>query len=375
MSTKILKSQNTIRFAQLDEISESIPLGTYAVNQNSMSGEFFLTVREELKLPSKIYGRNDDFINRVLKSYKAAGRGIGVLLSGLKGAGKSVESTQLCIKSNQPILLISSPFVGDDFNNFLASLPTACTIFIDEFEKVYASEEQKNYFLPVLDGAVKLDHLFVLTSNSSDIGEFFTSRPGRVRYHKEYTSLSDEIIEEIVKDKLENKDNLEKVMEVLNKYHGLSIDSLTAILNECNIHNETPDQFAEIFNVRSNRPKSWDGVLETYIATLKPNLTPEQMKRLHDEGVEPYEADYNDFYERKKVTVETSYAEILRFDKGRPFVSCYFYNKNDNQSLSISWSVNAIAKVTETRNLLTIENKNGEVIYARPSQESKLRIL
>lgn len=367
---KTVTNGKMIRFLEADKVSDSLEVGVYVLNQNPQTEEFYLVSRDELKLPPKIYGNNDIFTNRVLKSYKALGGNCNVLLSGVKGSGKSVQAAHLCIASNQPVILINSAFSGDKFVEFLENIKTPCSLFFDEFEKLYKDEEDKNIFLPILDGAVKSIHLFIFTSNSSQIGEYFTSRPGRVRYHKEYHSLDDTIIAEVVNDKLENKENLNKVLDVLSKYHGLSMDSVCAIVSECNIFNETPDQFADIFNVSSQRPKFWDVSVNSTDWVIKPNLTKAELERVDDEDIcEPGDKDFELFYEEVKAKYHSSYCRFLTGSQSRPGVETYLSTENSKESKLFYWDYKDIAKFEESRSFIQITHRNGEVLTATPCSD------
>jgi SpoVK/Ycf46/Vps4 family AAA+-type ATPase len=60
---------------------------------------------------------------------------MGVLLSGPKGTGKTVEAKSICVKSNMPIILLTEAFNDCNFLEFFESIKTPSIIFIDEFEK------------------------------------------------------------------------------------------------------------------------------------------------------------------------------------------------------------------------------------------------
>lgn len=126
---------------------------------------------------------------------------MGVLLSGEKGTGKTIDAKLTCELLKIPVLIINSNFTGTPFSEFLESIKTPCIVFLDEFEKVYAQEEERQFFLSIMDGTSKSRHLFLLTSNSNYIGEYFSNRPNRVRYHKTYNFLTKEVMEEIINDK------------------------------------------------------------------------------------------------------------------------------------------------------------------------------
>jgi hypothetical protein len=265
--TTYLKKGSTTTVIESDFQGDVLPIGVYNVGHDISRG-FFLTDREPLDLPKKIYGETN-FPHRVLSAFNKLGKGMGVLLSGPKGTGKTVEAKQICAYSNMPVILVTEGYNDGAFAQFIENIKTPSVFFIDEFEKIYAEECSRNFFLSIMDGVAKSRHLFVLTSNSSDIGEYFDSRPGRVRYHKHYDFLSEEIIEEIINDCLLDKSKEEIIKKQLSPLPQLSMDSLVCILDECNMFGETPKEFASFFNVVSEKPTHYNIKLKT--KTIVPN--------------------------------------------------------------------------------------------------------
>ena len=77
-----------------------LPLGNYDVCFNPMSG-FYLTPRHELEVrEEKIYGDHEKKVAKVMRSFEAADRNFGIILSGQKGIGKSLFAID---KSKAPV--------------------------------------------------------------------------------------------------------------------------------------------------------------------------------------------------------------------------------------------------------------------------------
>ena len=66
----------------------NLPAGFYktAISQ----GQIFLNQADPLKIPAKIYGDSTDRMNRIITSFKATDKNLGVLLYGESGSGKSL---------------------------------------------------------------------------------------------------------------------------------------------------------------------------------------------------------------------------------------------------------------------------------------------
>lgn len=274
-NTHYITNGNSVSVSEIETIDRNLSPGVYAVQYSQFTG-YTLHKREPLDIPSKIYGLTG-FSKRILSTYKNLNRGMGVLLSGPKGTGKTVEAKITAMDSGLPVILVTTGYSDQAFQDFIDRIKSPCIIFIDEFEKLYFDEVARNFFLSIMDGVAKSRHLFVLTSNDSNIGTFFTSRPGRVRYHKEYEFLSEELVREIVMDKIQNKSKAETIISQLNHLSCLSVDSLVCMLDECNMYDEVPEDFEKFFNFKVEMPTLYDiKIIDTHIE-IRPGLSKEDM--------------------------------------------------------------------------------------------------
>ena len=97
---KIIKNGNVLRIAEIESSFEKLPFGVYNLGLDN-SG-YFLTKTSEFKFPSKIYG-DLSIVDRCIKTYENKKRNVGILLSGLKGGGKTITAKLLATKANKPI--------------------------------------------------------------------------------------------------------------------------------------------------------------------------------------------------------------------------------------------------------------------------------
>lgn len=373
---KVIETGGRVRIIQADKIGEKLDVGNYAVGFSQNEG-FFLNKREPFDLPSKIYGCTT-FPDRIMKTFNARKRGMGVLLSGPKGTGKTVEAKITCNSSNMPCIFITDGFTGSNFSEFLDSIKTPSVIYIDEFEKVYADNDDRNFFLSVMDGTNSSRHLFLLTSNEERIGEYFESRPGRVRYHKKYDFLDDEMILSIIEDRLQHKQLTEKVRATLLKISSLSVDSAVSIIDECNIHNETPDKFVEFFNVKSTRESFYDLELRTTI--WKPRQGLDEIKIMRaNQLISNYERNYfgeddHDFEtmsglaEKREVTFTAHFSDPFYDNEDEDEVPHLNINRMTDASgaaRSFDWPSERIVSFNENRKGFTAVHKNGDVLIAK----------
>lgn len=248
---------------------------TYLICFNDRIG-YHLKKVEPLKLPSKVYGDNPDLVEKVLKLFEdEVGRTSGVMLYGEKGTGKTMTAVGACIEANErgyPVLLLQSQFYGSDFNDFMAKIEDSCLVFIDEFEKVFDTQDSINQTLMLLDGAVKTHKLFILTSNSaletSDSMKYLVNRPSRVFYSIYYGTMEDSVIQEYLDDNLQHQNYREDIVALKRSFKIFTIDILKAIVAEINRYGHTEKPFTQLINhlnVKTDR-----GIKDyNYVITLK----------------------------------------------------------------------------------------------------------
>jgi len=177
---------------------------------------------------------------------------LGVLLNGIRGTGKTVTCEMICNMMDLPVIVVDTAY--DNIGNFLAEIQQDLIIFFDEFEKVFPREYgSPSKLLMIMDGVMKGEYrkLFMLTTNEISIEPNMIQRPGRIRYLKTFGNLAPDIIYEIVKDLLEDQTKAQAVVEFIAELEMITVDIVTAIIKEVNIHNEVPTEFKDIFNVKT----------------------------------------------------------------------------------------------------------------------------
>jgi hypothetical protein len=250
--------QNIYSFNDRSENINYFPKGVYNTKQG-VFGSIYFEKKDDITLPEKIYSNDTDFINHVIYTWEKSNDSIGIFLTGGKGLGKSFTANILCVKSGVPVFRLTDNITSnviDEFNK----IEQPHVIFIDEFEKIFSETKtndgflSQEDFLSFLDGNdSKVKRMFIITSNEN-INKYFINRPSRLRYVKEYKILEENIIREILTDKLENKEFLEDIVENIN-IENINIDILIKIVEEVNIHNKPYSTFKDFFNFKIEDPK------------------------------------------------------------------------------------------------------------------------
>lgn len=235
---------------QKDKLDNAI----YSLEQDPRSGALFLTkLYDNFEFDYKMYGIQDKFITRVINTFNSTKGNLGILLNGIKGTGKSVTAKVLANELNIPIVLVNKDFNG--IPDFLNQIQQEIVVFCDEFEKVF--NEKDGSILTIMDGVLDNGYrrVFLLTTNQMRINENLIQRPGRLRYLKHFGDLDKETIELIVNDCLIYPEHNEDTIQFISRLELITVDIVKAVVSEVNIHNESPEEFKDVFNVKERPDK------------------------------------------------------------------------------------------------------------------------
>lgn len=235
-------------------IFKELPVGTYVINLNEMSGTYSLQQVQGFKL-GKVYGDVGSKADRILNTYLGRGASTGVLLSGEKGCGKTMLSKLISIKAaekNIPTILVNEALFGEEFNKFVQSIDQSCVIVFDEYEKVYNGKGEQDQLLTLLDGVYPTNKLFILTTNDRwAVSQHMMNRPGRLFYNIEYTGLPSDFVKEYAEDNLLNKKNIAELCTFAEIFNSFNFDMLKALVEEMNRYNETVYQSVAMMNIKA----------------------------------------------------------------------------------------------------------------------------
>lgn len=236
--------------------TENLDNAVYELNYDENRNVFYLIkLFDKFDFDYKIYDLETSFVERVIKTYESTSFGnLGILLNGLKGTGKTVSSKIISNRLNQPTIIVDNEFPNLNPQSFLNSIPQNITIFIDEYEKVYGDSSK---MLTIMDGVLNSSYrrAFILTTNNLYIEENLLQRPSRIRYLKKFKDLSANVVEEIVDDCLKFPQFKKDCLAFISSLEVITVDIVKAIVAEVNIHEESPNEFGDVFNVNKLRGK------------------------------------------------------------------------------------------------------------------------
>lgn len=226
--------------------------GVYTVVQPSM-GPIYLERSETFALPKKRYGGIDDRKSRILNTFRSRDTNTGVLLVGNQGSGKTLLAHEVIDEAvnvdNIICLIIKQAITGPALDELLTHINQPAVVFIDEFEKIYDSDDQER-MLSTMNGSHASKKLFILTCNNKyAINRHMLNRPGRIYYKYEYRGLEEGFVREYCEDNLTNKDLIDKVVFVGNLIDDFNFDCLKAIVEESNRYGEDLNTILSHLNI------------------------------------------------------------------------------------------------------------------------------
>lgn len=283
---------------------EGLPKGIYEVKL-SMTGFYLSKIAESFTFDYKLYGLNQKFIDYVLKTYENTTGNLGILLDGIKGTGKTVVAKELCNHLQLPVILVQS--MEDTNDKLIQYLSTAinfdCIFFFDEYEKEFKNSSD---VLSFMDGTYNSIYrkVFLLTTNELKVDSNLLGRPSRIRYKKSFGNLPEEVTRELLNDILEDKNAIEKVIELTHSMNIITIDLIKAIAIEINIHGvEALSYIKETFNIEFSKFSYLYRVIQVRNCELE--LTSENIKNLLK--------TYNDYKELQKKDLKNLSNEEKKF--------------------------------------------------------------
>lgn len=202
-----------------------------------------------LSLPAKVYTTKSDdvFIKRVNTYFQKTSKlSTGVMLSGIKGTGKTVMAKVIAKNSNLPIIVVDEDYPTGRINDFFRKFETPVTIIFDEVDKHWDTEDLLGWLDGVQTNAKKL---VLFTCNNEDkVNDYLKDRCSRVRYIRHFEANDNaRFLREILRDKDIAEDKIKDTYTfIVNNFGLLSIDNILSFIDEKLLFPELSNE--EIFN-------------------------------------------------------------------------------------------------------------------------------
>jgi hypothetical protein len=230
-------------------IEEMLPKHNYEFCFNPVKGAWLETI-QPFEAPTMVYGNIRQRRDRICNTFATRlNLTTGVLLSGIKGSGKTSLLKMVALETDLPIINITSGFSFDIIVRELSKIQQPYVLIFDEFEKKYPSSNEDIDFSPLLsflDGTGSGQKLVLITANDViKLSDFLLNRPGRMIYHFRYAGLLEPEIQEYLNDTSLGEARVDEIIESLQSVilmGAVTYDILNCITEECTRYPTLPIQ-------------------------------------------------------------------------------------------------------------------------------------
>lgn len=220
----------------------------YTLIEDSRIDELYLKEDKPFEFPEKYYLGDDDkrFIKKVVNTFNnTSNLTIGILLSGMKGSGKTLMAKKIAIESGLPIIVIDSKVSAMDIEGFFSKVNENVCIIFDEIDKYWNSR----YLLGFLDGVKPSCKKLVLCTcnDENEIDKYLNDRCSRIRYKKTFECLTKNAVLGILTDIISNEEKAKSATEfIYNAIRIISYDNITIFGEE--VKNNQDESYESILN-------------------------------------------------------------------------------------------------------------------------------
>lgn len=223
----------------------------YQIGKDNETEQLYLTqYADKFKLPDVLYGNINKTAVRVWNTFAISRISTGILLTGESGSGKSLLGEVICnyaIDKGIPVIFVSNIQINEALMRYLTVFDNV-VVFLDEMGK-YADRQDQDKMLSFFSDTTRRK-LFIITENNSySINRYILNRPGRIRYHIDYSKVPKDIITDYLdknspdiefnksvyslylRSKVFSFDHLQALVTEHTRYPEDSLDDLVGILN------------------------------------------------------------------------------------------------------------------------------------------------
>lgn len=218
----------------------------YNLSYDRLSDEIYLEEDKDFEFPKTYYQNKSDckLIKKSIDTFNKTDKmTTGVLLSGLKGSGKTLLMKKLAKESGLPIIVVNSNVSSDDIEQFFAKVTTDVCVLFDEIDKYWSTK----YLLGFLDGVKPTCKKLVICTcnNEKEINEYLNDRCSRIRYKKTFSGLTKEVVAGTINDIINDKNKADAAAEyICSNIEIVSYDNVIVFGEE--LLNNPEDSFDEI---------------------------------------------------------------------------------------------------------------------------------
>lgn len=215
---------------------EKIPAGIYRVGYDPETRSIQLVdMGTKFNVPSKIYGKHAVYKNMILRALNTRDESVGVLLLGMKGAGKTILAHDLCntaVSVGHPVFVIENALPAALLKDLAKIVGGECVFLFDEFCVTYNKEEERADLLTFFSNREVQKALYLVMQNEENkLPEPFLNRTGRFLFRLNYSCLTRPEAAEIIQDFILDPERVTILLDYVDQV-PMTPDTLISLLRQ-----------------------------------------------------------------------------------------------------------------------------------------------
>lgn len=211
----------------------------YNLMRDNYTDIVYLAEDKDFEFPNTYFNDDPGFINKAITTFEKTEKlTTGVLLSGLKGSGKTLMAKKMAMQSGLPIIVVDKETRCGEIEQFFSQITVPTCVIFDEIDKYWNTR----YLLGFLDGVKPTGKkLVICTCNDEDeIDEYLNDRCSRIRYKKTFEGLDLNVVEYVIDSIIDNEEKAKDAASyVYNTLKVISYDNVITFAEELKTY---PDQ-------------------------------------------------------------------------------------------------------------------------------------
>lgn len=223
----------------------------YSLLPDRFGDDLFLREDENFVMPEKYYQNDADkrFIDKVIATFKRTEKKTtGVMLSGIKGSGKTLMAKHIASNSDVPIIVVDKSVRASEIERFFSKISIDTCVIFDELDKYWST----SYLLGFFDGVKPTGKkLVICTCNDEDeVSDYLNDRCSRIRYKRVFECLDIEAVIGILKNHMDEEKAIEVASYISDSIQTISYDNIIVLAEEIkNNPNASLEEIIEDLNI------------------------------------------------------------------------------------------------------------------------------
>lgn len=172
-------------------------------------------------------------VDMCMAEYRSSGA-VSLIALGQQGSGKSMTCEQLCnriLNDGLPVIYLDADIPPALLHNLVRDV-APCVVFIDEFDKRYNENDDKERLLTMFSDATLANVSFIVAGNEKHrMSRYLLDRPSRFKYLIQFQGISPYIVEEMCAKYKISKTCTNLIMRYTSVHHA-SYDVVQAVVRQ-----------------------------------------------------------------------------------------------------------------------------------------------